>query len=172
LYPYAVSVHMEGEEVKMIDGIDDEGNVLSNGPRANDAGIFNNTILAEYIEHPGRVFLEASADILEGQEILVRYGPEYWGIPEYPNFSSVFDYGHLPAYSNSFFKGEEYKFDSLLAKPMKKRELDFNLEKQTKNIDENKTETTQTSIQTQHSSTTISTSTSQTEKLEMYQSKF
>lgn len=53
---------------KRIDGFRD-GCVLSLGPYANDAGPqFQNALLAEYKEHPGKVFLEAIRDIKEGEE--------------------------------------------------------------------------------------------------------
>lgn len=100
LFPYAVSVTMEDETTKMIDGIDENGNVLSFAPRGNDAGPrFANTILAEYAELPGRVFLEATRNIHPGEEIFYCYGPEYWNIDEYPIYDNIGDYGNLPEYA-------------------------------------------------------------------------
>jgi len=90
LYPYGVSVQMPDGTVKMIDGMDGFGNITSFAPRANDAGpFFQNALLAEYRELPGRVFLEATRDIKQGEEIFVLYGPTYWGFHEYPPINDI-----------------------------------------------------------------------------------
>lgn len=73
LYPYGVSVQMPDGTVKMIDGMDGFGNITSFAPRANDAGpFFQNALLAEYRELPGRVFLEATRDIKQGEESILN----------------------------------------------------------------------------------------------------
>jgi len=107
VYPYAVSVLMEDGTLKMIDGLDEDlTTVLSFAPRCNDAGPkYANCILAEYKEHPGRVFLESTREIKEGEEIFVCYGASYWNIKNYPNFPELKMYGQLPSYSKSSCKG-------------------------------------------------------------------
>jgi hypothetical protein len=100
LFPYAVRVGLKNGTVMMIDGIDNKGIVLSLAPRANDAGpIYQNCILAEYSENPGKVFLEASRDIKAGEEIFVCYGADYWGIDNYPIFDSLEMYNTMPQVS-------------------------------------------------------------------------
>jgi len=63
--------------------------------------VFKNALLAEYIEHPGRVFLEAKKDIAEGEEVFVLYGAAYWGIPEYPYSTTLEQSAMLPFYADA-----------------------------------------------------------------------
>jgi len=103
LYPYGISVQMADGSTKMIDGIDDNGLVLSFAPRANDAGPkYQNADLIEYKEHPGRVFLEAKKDIQISEEIFVIYGIHYWGFPQYPEYPTIEQCGDIPIYAKEW----------------------------------------------------------------------
>eukprot|EP01098_Paradermamoeba_levis_P000328 TRINITY_DN10339_c0_g1_i1.p2 TRINITY_DN10339_c0_g1~~TRINITY_DN10339_c0_g1_i1.p2 ORF type:complete len:111 (-),score=41.87 TRINITY_DN10339_c0_g1_i1:104-403(-) len=88
---------------KVLDGRDDNGRILCMAASANDAGpVLQNTLYAEFFEHPGRVFLEAKREIKEGEEIFVSYGSRYWGIEKYPDtFVSLDDWSKLPQLCNS-----------------------------------------------------------------------
>jgi hypothetical protein len=108
VHSYGISVNMPDGTVKMINGIDSSGNVLSFGPRANDAGPwFQNCELSEYREKAGQVFLETKFNIPQGREIFVCYGPSYWGFDGYPRYPTLAQYGLLPVYAAAYRLAEK-----------------------------------------------------------------
>lgn len=90
----------------MIDALAEDGvTVLSLAGRANDAGpAYQNTVLTEYSDSLGTAWLEIKRNIAKDEEILVCYGPDYWGIPSYPTYPTLADSGHLPYYSEQYRK--------------------------------------------------------------------
>eukprot|EP01079_Euglenida_sp_SAG-EU17-18_P004333 gene4333-787_t len=95
-YQVAVTAEkVDGELSSVIDGLDN-GQVLSYGPLANDAGPgFQNAEYVEFKELPGQVFLQSLRDLKPGEEVFLCYGEEYWALDQYPSVSAVDSAGML-----------------------------------------------------------------------------